>query len=203
MEDDMAKRAMFLMVAAAAMALGTASAQTQQGGPGQMGGSMPMHGSGHMAGQMPMMQGGGGQMGSMMGGPMMMQPGATPMGMGCGGMAMMGMTQQGGGMAMHDPVEGRIAFLRAELGVTQEQGAAFDKLAEAMRKSSSAMHEQHAQMMQAGMPASWPDRMARHEAMMSARLAALQQIGAAAQPLYATLSDEQKRTADMLMHGMM
>jgi hypothetical protein len=54
-------------------------------------------------------------------------------------------------------------------------------------------------MMQAGMPTTAPARMEAMVQMMSTRLDAMKAMLAAAKPLYAVLSDDQKKTADELM----
>lgn len=50
-----------------------------------------------------------------------------------------------------------------------------------------------------GGPAMAPRRLDRYETMLSTRLEADRTIKAAFDPLYASLSDEQKRTADELL----
>jgi hypothetical protein len=89
-------------------------------GPGTMGGAQGMMGGrGMVDGNMPMTN-----MMQMMG--MMGQRGAET---GCAGM---------GGMAMIDHVEGRIAFLRTELKITDAQNAAWNTLADALRANAKA-----------------------------------------------------------------
>jgi hypothetical protein len=48
-----------------------------------------------------------------------------------------------------------------------------------------------------------PDKLALREKMMTAHLEALHQLKTAVDPLYAALSDEQKKTADELLMGPM
>jgi hypothetical protein len=148
-----------------------------------------------------------------------MQPGA---GMGgsampegeAGGMPMMGMMrmmmgEEGmGGMrmmaAMTRHVEGRLAFLKTELKITDAQLPLWNKFADAVRDDAKTMGG----MMQGGMMgaaqrASLPDRLAMREKMMTERLEVLRRFKAAVDPLYAALSDEQKKTADELLIGPM
>jgi hypothetical protein len=110
-----------------------------------------------------------------------------------------------GMMGQH--VEGRIAFLRAELGITPAQEAPWNAFAEALRASAQAMADMHGQMMpmmQGGPQAvPLPQRLELHERMMASHLEALRRVRAAAGPLYAALDDRQKRIADTLMMGMM
>lgn len=103
-------------------------------------------------------------------------------------------------------IEGRIAFLRTELKLTAEQQPLFDKLADEMRASAKAMEARHAERQKDGKPAkpaSALERMERRNAMMKEASAASDRFLAAFKPLYAALSDEQKKTADLLFnrHG--
>ena len=179
------RNASLAALAAAAIGIGAAWAQTGQPG------------------------GGGGQMGPGMMGPGMMGPGMMGwdrdrmMPMMRGGM--MGMMMGPGMMAQH--VEGRIAFLRAELGITAAQEAQWNAFAEALRASAQAMADMHQQMMpmMQGGPQTvpLPQRLELHERMMTSHLEALRRVRTAAGPLYAALDDRQKRIADGLMMGMM
>lgn len=147
----------------------------------------------------------GGMMG-MMGG----QPGAQPgTGMMSGDMArmmsMMSMMHGGGmmgGMPI-DHVEGRLAFLKIELKITPEQEPQWNKLADAVRSVAQSMKGMQQQMMERGQMTqasrqSAPARLDRYERMLSARLEAVRIVKASFDPLYASLSDEQKKTADEL-----
>ncbi|MBO0738012.1 MAG: Spy/CpxP family protein refolding chaperone [Alphaproteobacteria bacterium] len=132
--------------------------------------------------------------------------------MGAGSMPMMGMMrmmmgeQAMGGMrmmaAMPEHVEGRLAFLKAELKITDTQIPLWNNFAEGVRANAKAMK----QTMQGGMmgtsqSASLPEKLAMREKMMTAHLDALRKFKAAVDPLYAALSDEQKKTANDLMMG--
>ena len=122
-------------------------------------------------------------------------PGCTPM---IGGMQMM-MGQHG--MAGH--VEGRIAFLKAELKITDAQMPLWNAVADAMLASQ---HDMAGMMPMHGMmqpSATLPEKLAVREKMMTAHLEALHKLKAAVEPLYAALSDEQKKAADQLMSGPM
>ena len=150
-----------------------------KGQPG-MGGSPDMQG----------MTGGGGMM-SMMGGKMPMMDMMQMMGM---------MRQSGGGMGMAtiDRVEGRIAFLRAELKVTDAQNGAWNAFADALRANAKSLSEVRASMM-AGAQQNLVDRLALQEKWLTARLEGTRAIKAALQNLVGTLSDDQKETADELL----
>jgi hypothetical protein len=115
--------------------------------------------------------------------------------MGRDGMAMMG------AMARH--VEGRLAFLKAELKITDGQLPLWNAVADAMRANAKTMGDMAGGMMGGSQTATLPDKLAMREKMMAAHLEALCKFEAAADPLYAALSDEQKKTADELLAGPM
>lgn len=156
--------------------------------------------------------------GPMHGQGMMMGPGMMPM------------------MGMMDPsqhIEGRIAFLKTELRITEAQTPQWNAFADAMRANAKRMSEQWAGMMpdtmmgsgtmgsgtmpmmrgamtpsmmmsgQAGSAMSLPERLDWAEKHMTARLEMLQAMKGATPPLYRVLSDEQKDLADQLIHGPM
>ncbi len=117
--------------------------------------------------------------------------------MGQGGMGMMG-SMMGAGH-----VEGRIAFLKTELRITDAQQKPWDAVAAAMRANAETMTAMGGAMTATAAAASLPDRIAAGEKLLNARLDALHHYKAAVDPLYAALSAEQKKTADELMPGMM
>ncbi len=97
-------------------------------------------------------------------------------------------------------IEGRIAFLKAELGITPQQQAQWDKLAQVMRDNAKELDANFAQM-HAQADTATHNAVQRIEAQ--GRFAALkvEQSGrllAAFRPLYASLSDQQKQAADQL-----
>lgn len=120
-----------------------------------------------------------------------------------------------GGEERVDHVEGRIAFLKAELKITAAQSKQWEAVAKAMRDQSAAMktlHEQRPQRDRAerDRALSAPETLTqREEAMnqmaqaMAVRATGEKQFAAAFVPLYNQLSDEQKKTADGLLnrHG--
>src|SRR6516225_10621386 len=96
-----------------------------------------------MMGDMPMMN----MMGRMrnMMGDMNMMGGDMPM---MNMMAMMRMMEMmRPGMAVIDRIEGRIAFLRAELNITEAQASAWNAFADAMRTNAKKLAEVRASMM--------------------------------------------------------
>ena len=124
---------------------------------------------------------------------------------GMGGMPMM-MGQDGmGGMAMMaGHVEGRLAFLKTELKITDAQLPLWNGVADAMRANAKSMSAMMSGGMMAGSEAATlPEKLALREKMMTAHLDALRRFKAAVDPLYAALSPEQKKTADQLLMGPM
>ena len=155
-----------------------AQPQSPAGQPGMMG-QGTMGGGGMMGGNMPMMQ-----MMRMMG-----QSGAEA---GCAGMS---------GMATIDRVEGRIAFLKTELKITDTQDAAWNAFADALRTNANSLGEVRAAMMpQAGAAQQdLVDRLGLQEKWLAARLEGTRAIKSALTNLVGTLSDDQKTTADELL----
>lgn len=157
---------------------------TQQTSPRQMGrgpaamgprGPQGMMMGGNMAQIMVMMQ--------MM---QMMQGSTMPMGM------MMSV-----GASPH--IDGRIAFLKAELKITDAQMPQWNAFADALRVNMTALHTTMQSMMQATGSTSAPDRIEQRVSLLAARLDAAKAVLAAVKPLYAVLSDEQKKSADELI----
>ncbi|RUV73210.1 MAG: hypothetical protein EOR30_17785 [Mesorhizobium sp.] len=164
--------------------------QANAPGGAMMGGMMPGMMSGDMMRMMMGMMGGG-----MMGGA---QPMAGPMGQ----------------MMSPEHVEGRIAFLRTELKVTEAQGTLWQAVADAMRANAGAAKGMMPGMaggmmpganMQGGAmpsdagPVSPLRRIELQEKVLSARLDGLRRLKTALEPFYATLDDAQKAVADKLL----
>src|SRR6516164_1916524 len=146
----------------------------------------------------------------MMGGAMMNTMGNMPM---MDMMRMMGMMRSGaetgcagmGGMGTIDRVEGRIAFLRTELKITDTQSAAWNAFADTLRNNAKSLGEVRATMMsQAGTaPQSLVDRLTLQEKWLAARLEGTRAMKSALTNLAGTLSDDQKKTADQLLAPLM
>jgi len=135
-----------------------------------------------------------------------MAMGSTPGVSGC--MPMMGMMQMMMGQnAMAGHIEGRIAFLKTELKITDEQQPLWNAVADAMRTVAKDMPSMPncMSMMQSVMQTSGtvPEELAAHEKAATAHLEGLRKLKGAVEPLYAALSDDQKKTADQLMFGPM
>jgi hypothetical protein len=118
-------------------------------------------------------------------------------------MQMMGSRQSEcamGGMGTIDRVEGRIAFLRTELKITDAQSVAWNAFADTLRNNAKYLGEVRASMVsQPGASQSLVDRLALQEKWLLARLEGIRAIKSALTNLVGALSDEQKKTADELL----
>jgi hypothetical protein len=134
----------------------------------------------------------------MMGGSMKnIMGGRTPM---MDMMPMLGMMRPSDGdmgMATIDRVEGRIAFLRAELRITDAQNDAWNAFADALRANARNLSEVRSSIMatQQGLV----ERLALLEGWLAARLEGTRAIKSGLTALASTLSDDQKKTADDLL----
>jgi len=134
--------------------------------------------------------------------PGMPHEGGMPMGQGMGHEGMMGP-----GMMMcriGEHVEGRLAYLKAELKITDAQTPQWNAFADAYRAVGKKAETHCATMTEHGsmMSASAPERLNMMQQHMMMHAENLGVIKAALQPLYSVLSDEQKKTADQIMKGM-
>jgi hypothetical protein len=186
---------------------------------GQMGG-MPQGGSGQGGGagmmdnnMMRMQQGQTGMAPMGQGGMMMdnmrrMQPNQQ------GGMGMMnndamrmppapmGGTMPGmtaGGADMTDRIEGRIAFLKAELKITDAQAPAWNQFAEALRSSRQHLIEARQLLAAPAADATATVRLEQYERHLGARLEALKAARSSFAQLYAGLDEHQKHVAEELV----
>jgi hypothetical protein len=115
------------------------------------------------------------------------------------------MMPSGGGMTMMpgQHIKGRIAYLKAELGIVDAQLPQWNAFADAMRLGAKSMRASMAAIMGSGMPATAPARSDAMIAIMTVRLEAMKATSTAGKALYAVLTDEQKKTADELMMARM
>lgn len=150
--------------------------------------------------QMPMGQG----MMGMMGCPMMGMMGQDGMQGMMGMPAMMGRGMMMSPAAMGPQVEGRLAYLKAELGITEAQAAAWKQYEDAVRSRTSAMQVTRQEMMKAMQGGTLADRMKARISMMEGMLATMKAQSAGLESLYKMLTDDQKKKADQLLGmGMM
>jgi hypothetical protein len=131
-----------------------------------------------------------GMMGSGMMGHGMMQQGARP---GMPMMSMMGMSEAG----RLERINGHLAFVQAELQITEAQLPLWSKFATAVRNNAQA----HNQALEAHQPGA-PDPTARlkhQEHALAQRLDGIRAIRTALAPLYAALGSEQQKTFNELL----
>ncbi len=131
------------------------------------------------------------------GGPGRMGPGFGP-GM-MGGCPMMGMTTDGQALTF---AEGRIAFLKAELGITDAQKSNWDAYAEAIKRNLQSMQGMWQTMKTLYETKTPVERLNAHIAAMDSRLAVLKDVKPALEKLYVALSADQKKKADEILTGM-
>ncbi|HEX6121210.1 MAG TPA: Spy/CpxP family protein refolding chaperone [Dongiaceae bacterium] len=143
-------------------------------------------------------------MGMMPGGMMpggMMPGGMMPGGMMSGGMmsgGMMPMMESANEMMAPRHIEGRIAFLKAELKITADQESSWQAFAESVRSDARTMQDMAKRMQGMMVPGSLIERLDRHESMLDAHLDQLRRIEAALRPLYESLNGDQRRSMDEL-----
>ena len=129
-----------------------------------------------------------------------------PRGMGYGGPGSWMMGQGGFSQAMcnvmANHIEGRLAYINAELKITEAQGSLWNAYAAAARDNANAMRA-HCTTMMNKRGANLLDRLDQHEQLMAAQLDAVRAMNKSLKPLYAALSDDQKKTADQLFWGPM
>jgi len=186
-----------------ATTVGAASAQTAQDHAAHHPAGLTVAANDAAAPQLPGCPGGATAMGKN-GTPMMNMGSMMDGGM---GQMMEAMPSGRGGSAMmpFEHMEGRLAFIKAELAVTDAQTPQWNAFADALRASSKAMHETMANMATAQREKPWTaaDRTGAMVQMMTARLEGMKAVAAAEKALYAVLTDAQKETADDLLGGPM
>ena len=111
-------------------------------------------------------------------------------------------SDDGTGLVTIDRVEGRIAFLRTELQITDAQNAVWNAFADALRANAKGLGEVRSSMMAAmAGPAqrSLVERFDLQEKWLAARLDGARAIKVALANLIGALSDDQKKAADELL----
>lgn len=149
-------------------------------------------GGGNGPGWGPMMGNGGGYGG----GPMMGGYGYGGRGM----MPMTGMMAQGG----FGHVEGRLAYLKTELKITEAQKPQWTAFVKAVEANANSMAGRRRTMMtELGNAKTLPERLALEQQAMAAHVDAMTTMQGALSALYDTLSPEQKKSADDIVIGPM
>jgi len=97
-------------------------------------------------------------------------------------------------------IEGQLAYYRTELRITDAQAPQWNAFADAMRAAAERLRQAYTQALQsAGQPATAGEQLERRIGLLTVLLETTRTAAATMAPLYATLSDEQKHTADELM----
>ena len=143
---------------------------------------------------------GNGMSGGMMG-PGMMSPGM--MGGGDGMMPMMNMMGAMGPRWGADHVEGRLAFIKAELKITDAQTPQWDAFAASVHVNAKSMSNMHQSMASRQGTASLPERLAQEDKLLTEQLAALKKTKDSLDKLYGVLSADQQKLADGIVLGPM
>lgn len=168
----MKRKSILISIVAVGLAFGATYVVAQQRGPG-----MGMMGPGMPMGPRGMM----GMMDMMAGCPMM------------------GATTEGQASAF---TEGRIAFLKAELAITDAQKGPWDAYADGIKRNLRSMQDM-GQTMRAMFEAKTPvERLDAHLVAMEGRIKALKDVKPVLAKLYEALSAEQKKKADEILTGM-
>jgi len=95
-------------------------------------------------------------------------------------------------------LEGRIAFLKAELQITDKQAPDWNQLADALRSSRQHLLEAR-KLLVMDDKVTGSERLEHYERHLSERLEAIKSARAAFGRLYASLNDGQKQTADAIL----
>jgi hypothetical protein len=106
-------------------------------------------------------------------------------------------------MMMHSGpmMEARLAYIKADLEITEAQLPVWEGYADAVRARRSAMGVMREEMMEAKESVSALQRMDARIKAMETKLNGLKALKAPTEALYAVLSDEQKKKADELLGG--
>lgn len=116
---------------------------------------------------------------------------------------------EGGGMMMKhlcrpgEHVEGRLAYLKAELKLTDAQTPAWNAFADAFRTSAQKVAQYCASMKDHEHAGGMLQQLGAMERNMTAHLEFVRAVKGAAEPLFGVLTDEQKKLAEETMTGQM
>lgn len=160
---------------------------------GPMGGRGPMGGMGQSGGQSQNMGGGMDDMMRMM----RMMHGQMPPSSKAG-MAPNAEVTTSGPADVTERLEGRIAFLKAELQITDKQSTDWNLWADALRSSRQHLLEAR-KLLVVDDKISGSERIEHYERHLTERLEAIKAARAAFNRLYGNLSDDQRKTADTIV----
>lgn len=147
------------------------------------------------------------QPGPAMGADMMqrgMDRGRMGMGQGMAGPGMMNGNMMPMMMGGASHTEGRLAFIKTELKITDVQMPQWNAFADAVRANATAATDMHRSMASQNKPGSaLPERLAMEDKVLSAHFAAFKKIHESLTKLYDVLSPEQRKAADGIVIGPM
>ncbi len=121
------------------------------------------------------------------------------MGGGCPMMGMMGRGMRGRHGHMGAMAEGRLAYLKAQLKITDVQNSAWGDYADAVKARVAVMQGMRESMMEAMQKGDATARMDARIKGMEAMLDAMKAVKPATEKLYAALDNDQKKIADELI----
>jgi hypothetical protein len=103
--------------------------------------------------------------------------------------------------AMLDRIDGRLAYMKTELKITDAQATAWDELAKVIRDTTETHNALMREMMKDLRSGEFlkkplPERLTVQQTHMEARLEQIKAVRAAVDKFYALLDDDQKKTAD-------
>ena len=109
---------------------------------------------------------------------------------------------------MLDRIDGRLAFLKTELKITDAQSSAWSSLAQTIRVNSETHNAMHREMMKEMHDGDYfdkplPERLVIRETHMETRLQQIKDVREEVEKLYAVLDKDQKKSADEIMLPMM
>ena len=107
-----------------------------------------------------------------------------------------------------DRIDGRLAFLKTELKISDAQSEAWSSLAQTVRINSETHNAMHREMMKQMHDGEFfkkplPDRLVIRETHLETRLQQVKNVKEEVEKLYAVLDDGQKKSADEIMLPMM
>ena len=103
-----------------------------------------------------------------------------------------------------DFVDGRLAFIKAELKISDNQTTEWNAFADAVRANAKTINARVRPFYSSDWAAKpLPQRLDDQEKVLTARLEAFKRTSAAVKPLYASLDDAQKKIADVILLGPM
>jgi LTXXQ motif family protein len=120
----------------------------------------------------------------------------------------MGCMMDGSADMMLERIDGRLAFIKAELKIRDGQSDAWNEFADALKATAgkhNAMMREHMEEMRSGefTKKPLPERLEQQETHLAAHLEQIKAIREAVSKLYAVLDDKQKEEASEIVLSMM